>query len=308
MTQKRFALSMAAMVVAATTSTSTLVHADGYNARVDDHAPIGVMADHYHKAGEFMASARYMHMDMGEPLSAMGPQKMTNQMAMVGMMYAPTDWVTFAAGTGYSFKNMKATMNGNSMTRKADGMTDLKINAIFPVYTHAKGRLLIKLGTSLPTGKSSAVDMNGNRLPLMVQSGKGSYALTPAITYSHFEDGWSYGLQGSALIVLDKNNFDEKAGDQYNATAWGSYSLTDQISASLRMNYSEKQVAETAMIMGGANSESLMTLAGVNYVARHGALSGHRFALEFGMPLSSNRGGHALKSKSMLVIGWQKAF
>ena len=32
--------------------------------RPDDHAPIGVMGDHAHKKGEFMISARVMHMEM----------------------------------------------------------------------------------------------------------------------------------------------------------------------------------------------------------------------------------------------------
>jgi len=33
--------------------------------RPDDHAPIGVMADHYHHAGEWMFSYRFMRMEMG---------------------------------------------------------------------------------------------------------------------------------------------------------------------------------------------------------------------------------------------------
>ena len=32
--------------------------------RADDHAPIGVMADHYHEAGEVMFSYRFMSMSM----------------------------------------------------------------------------------------------------------------------------------------------------------------------------------------------------------------------------------------------------
>ena len=32
--------------------------------RPDGHAPIGVMGDHTHKAGEWMASYRYMRMEM----------------------------------------------------------------------------------------------------------------------------------------------------------------------------------------------------------------------------------------------------
>jgi hypothetical protein len=36
--------------------------------RADDHAPIGIMADHYHEAGEFMFSYRYMSMSMEDNL------------------------------------------------------------------------------------------------------------------------------------------------------------------------------------------------------------------------------------------------
>ena len=41
-------------------ATATFAH-DVY---ADDHAPIGVMGDHAHKKGEFMISARVMHMEM----------------------------------------------------------------------------------------------------------------------------------------------------------------------------------------------------------------------------------------------------
>ena len=41
------------------------VHGDGSGAvRADGHAPIGVMGDHLHKAGEWMLSYRFMRMDM----------------------------------------------------------------------------------------------------------------------------------------------------------------------------------------------------------------------------------------------------
>ena len=43
----------------------TVLHAGaGHGPRADSHAPIGVMGDHLHGAGEFMISYRYMHMDM----------------------------------------------------------------------------------------------------------------------------------------------------------------------------------------------------------------------------------------------------
>lgn len=41
-------------------STPSLAH----DVMADDHAPIGVMADHAHKKGEVMVSIRHMHMEM----------------------------------------------------------------------------------------------------------------------------------------------------------------------------------------------------------------------------------------------------
>jgi len=84
--------------------------------RADTHAPIGVMADHTHNAGEWMFSYRFMRMEMDgnkighrsvspdyivnnipNPCGAMPatlrvvPLKMTMDMHMFGAMYAPTD-------------------------------------------------------------------------------------------------------------------------------------------------------------------------------------------------------------------------
>lgn len=39
------------------------------SARADGHAPIGVMGDHVHHKGEWMASYRYMNMNMFGNLS-----------------------------------------------------------------------------------------------------------------------------------------------------------------------------------------------------------------------------------------------
>ena len=90
--------------------------------RADSHGPIGVMADHMHKKGEYMLSYRHMYMDMsgnefnGSNISAdtivttianrfygasgqpaklrVVPEKMEMHMHMIGAMYAPSDWLT----------------------------------------------------------------------------------------------------------------------------------------------------------------------------------------------------------------------
>ena len=73
------------------------------------NAPIGVMGDHLHPDGEWMVSYRYMFMRMdknydgsdsisdAEVLGSgymVAPTDMDMEMHMLGIMYAPTDWLT----------------------------------------------------------------------------------------------------------------------------------------------------------------------------------------------------------------------
>jgi len=99
--------------------------------RAVDHAPIGVMGDHYHKAGEWMLSARYMRMHMSGNQSgnttlndsqviaqdnapgrmpsklSVVPDDMDMDMLMLGAMYAPSDRVTLMAMMMASRKDMQ---------------------------------------------------------------------------------------------------------------------------------------------------------------------------------------------------------
>ena len=87
------------------------------------HAPIGVMADHAHRKGEWMLSARYMNMQMHRladgtsrlssqevtsPTGAydylVAPTRMTTQMLMVGAMYAPIDQLTLMVMLPYQLE------------------------------------------------------------------------------------------------------------------------------------------------------------------------------------------------------------
>ena len=99
---------------------------DGGNVTyASDHAPIGVMADHRHKKGEWMTSYRFMHMDMSgnrDGTDSLSPEEivttvanpfanppmmpstlrvvptdMPMQMHMVGGMYGLSDRITLMA-------------------------------------------------------------------------------------------------------------------------------------------------------------------------------------------------------------------
>jgi len=131
-----------------------------------DHAPIGVMADHRHKKGEWMLSYRFMHMDMdgnrngttsltptqiattvpnrffGQPMQPptlrVVPTKMPMNMHMIGGMYGLSDRVTLMAMTNILdiemdhltfMGDMGSTIRG-AFTTNTSGLGDSRIAAI----------------------------------------------------------------------------------------------------------------------------------------------------------------------------------
>ena len=156
-----------------------------------DHAPIGVMGEHLHAAGEFMLSYRFMYMDMqgnridtsgtdadtivtdipnrffGSPMQAatlrIVPTEMSMQMHMFGAMYAPTEWLTLMMTGMYVEKEMDhVTYMGNSgATRrgsfkvKTDGIGDTRLAGLVRLHDDGAQRLHLNTGVSFPTGSNT---------------------------------------------------------------------------------------------------------------------------------------------------------
>lgn len=165
--------------------------------RADDHAPIGVMGDHYHEAGELMLSYRYMSMPMSEnllgtdtvdageivtgeanpffgnpgqpPTLRIVPTQMDMRMHMVGVMYAPSDRVTLMAMLNYLDKSMdhrtfRGGMGTNVLggfTTETGGLGDSSLSALIRLHEGDARRLHATVGLSFPTG---AVDESGTVL------------------------------------------------------------------------------------------------------------------------------------------------
>lgn len=144
-------------------------NAHAHDAYADDHAPIGVMADHAHKKGEVMFSLRAMHMEMSgnqigtddvspdaivttvpnrffgmagqPPTLRIVPVEMRTDMYMLDAMYAPSNAVTLMVMGNYIEKEMNhitymgptgTTVRGTFQTNpKAFG--DTKVAALFPL-------------------------------------------------------------------------------------------------------------------------------------------------------------------------------
>ena len=90
-------------------------------ARPDSHAPIGVMGEHGHKAGEMMLAYRFMAMEMRGLQSGtdaveiadvlkdfmMAPTAMDMRMHMFGVIFAPHDKITLMGMTSYQQRHME---------------------------------------------------------------------------------------------------------------------------------------------------------------------------------------------------------
>ncbi len=162
--------------------------------RADDHAPIGVMGDHMHKAGDFMVSARAMRMHMegnrigtnkvspetiattipnrffGTPMQPatlrVVPTEMTTNMVMLGAMYAPTDDLTFMVMGNYidremdhiTFEGGAGTTRLGTFKTRAKGMGDIKTSALIRLYEDKTHHVHLNAGLSLPTGSIKETD------------------------------------------------------------------------------------------------------------------------------------------------------
>ncbi|MEO9461302.1 MAG: hypothetical protein ABJ242_01075 [Marinomonas sp.] len=334
----------------------------------DDHAPIGVMADHAHKKGEVMFSLRAMHMEMqgnqigtdgaapdtiattipnrffGEPMQPptlrIVPTEMRTDMIMLGAMYAPSDHVTLMVMGNYIEKEMEhISYQGGMGTNRLGGFTtnpkalgDTKVAALFPLLGHPDAKadnrdeLTVKAGISLPTGSVSKTaqiltPMGGTptvRVPYMMQAGTGTWDLEPAITYKARRGKLGFGAQVNASIRLGDNSQGYAFGDVYESSLWASYRPAQWVSLSGRMRARTTGRVQgiDANIIGPVQTanpdfqggERLDMIGGINFVATHGALAGHRLGIEIGAPVYQDLNGPQMAGQWFATIGWQKGF
>lgn len=328
------------------------------SARPDSHAPIMVMADHTHKSGEWMFSFRQMRMKMEGMRSSqtsrasqdvfnanytVTPTRMSMDMTMLGVMYAPSDKMTLFAMLPYLESSMDHEIFGmaaplislndgsSTFTTESRGWGDLKLGALLPIYKSDSHKAHFGLGFSLPSGSIAETDLvpgPGGRvqrqLPAPMQLGSGSIEFNPSITYISQKESWSYGAQAKADIRLNTNHHDYRLGSSLEVSSWIASKLTDQLSISGRLayQYSEK-MRETQSDLSFnppfAPSRRTVTTAfsenyggqrvdaaiGLNYFFNEGSAAGNRIALEVMSPIFQDLNGLQLKTKLTTTLGWQ---
>ncbi len=309
--------------------------------RVDSHAPIGVMGDHTHHAGEFMVSYRYMFMDMdgmqngtdrlstaevfalGFPVS---PTRMTMEMHMASLMYAPSDWITLMLMGNYQSiemdhatrpGTMPRMMRGETFTTRGEAWGDTRLSALVKFLDRDCSRAHFQLGISAPTGSITQEDPN--QLPYAMQTGSGTWDLIFGPTYLKQYDAWSWGAQAIGMWRLGENDRDYSLGDVYTSTIWAAMPILDTLSFSTRLGWQYQGAIDGAdaalnpnlvptAVPGNYERHRLEGAVGLNFMAAKGLLEGHRLALEAVIPIYEETGGPILETDYWFVVGWQKAF
>ncbi len=318
---------------------------DWSSSRPDGHAPIGVMGDHAHKTGEWMFSLRTMHMDMegnrdgdsnvsvSEVLGdfVVAPKRMSMDMQMLGVMYAPTDTVTLMLMLPYVELEMDhVNRMGVEFTTRSSGLGDIKVSSITTLKDWHNAKLLMNFGVSLPTGSNTEeglTPVGKVRLPYPMQVGSGTYDFMPGLTYLAQTDTYSWGAQGIATIRTGRDE-GYRLGNRLMLTSWGAKKLSDTLSVSVRLEGetwgdvrgADRRIAQSLMPMGMGPFPSVPTAipslrggsqaslsVGANYYFRTGFAAGHRLALEIGAPIYQDFDGPQLETDWTGTLGWQLA-
>lgn len=309
------------------------MHGSWSAGRPDGHAPIGVMADHLHGAGEWMLSARWMHMHMegmrdgtdnlspndvfdeGFPVT---PTKMDMDMLMFGGMYAPTDDWTLMVMVPYVWKSMRhVTAGGARFETESEGVGDVRATVMRGLWDSGDGqRIHVQLGLSIPTGNIDEKDdtpaQNDANLPYPMQIGSGTWDLLPGVTYLGQTQDYSWGAQGTLRFYLGNNDEDYNLGDRGNLTGWVARRLGD-FSGSLRVSYdhvsningSDDRLNPNMVPTADPDRQErdqIDGLLGINWKPGGG---GNRIALEVGIPLYRDLDGPQLETDWTTTIGWQ---
>ena len=271
---------------------------------------------------------------MQPPTLRVVPTEMTMDMIMAGAMYAPTDWLTLMAMGMYvrkemdhiTFQGAAGTTRLGGFTTKSDGLGDTKLTGLIRLVDQSPHRAHLNLGISLPTGSITETGdvltpMNTTptlRLPYAMQLGSGTFDLLPGLTYANEDGDIAWGTQATGIIRLGRNDGSYSLGDIARLSIWGSYAWAPWISTSLRLagEHEGRVGGQDPLIVAPVQTanpsfyggERIELSAGLNLMARSGALAGHRLAIELSAPVYQNLNGPQLERDWSMIVGWQKAF
>lgn len=220
-----------------------------------DPTPAGIMGSHLHIKGEWMFSYRYMNMKMSDTYRGDAsiseetifndyltvPQSMNMNMHMLMTMYGLSDKLTLMGMIDYLQNDMQMNMlqvdqslhagmhmgaNGDEMEMKSKGIGDIKLSALYGLFSNQNAQLILSFGVNLPTG---TIQFSGDQFDMMyknkvypygMQMGSGTFDFSPGLTYLFEKEGNTFSTQLNTVIRPFYNRFDYHLGNSINMNVW----------------------------------------------------------------------------------------
>ena len=320
----------------------------------DKHAPAGIMGDHIHGQGEWMFEYKYMNMYMDDNRigsttvsdlfvnpAAPGafvvdgiatnngatPTQMTMEMHMIHLMYGLTDDVTIYTMImlpSLTMDHVRGPMNPapqfSPFTTHNSGLGDTSFGALVKLYDDEDDDLILNLGMSAPTGqvqRFTTIPTGGavvQALPYPMRLGAGTWNAKPGITWKHYEQRGSNGVQLQTNLPLGRNDRNYSVSDEYRLNLWRSQLLTDNLAVSFRLENLWQSTYDGAdpLATNGVISTNVESFRGgywLNLGLGVMALkNGHLFNVELVPTLYQNLNGVQLETDWSLFASWSKAF
>ncbi len=283
---------------------------------------------------------------------------MTMNMHMLDIMYAPTGWLTLMLMPQFMDMNMSmrrldgapsddlAVNNvGNPIDpstgtpftigqhiphhiqngHETGGIGDVSLYAMFKLFDDGMHHVHITPGFSAPTGDVDIQlqrnhKVEGGFIHYGMQLGSGTWDFKPSLTYTGHVDQFSWGVQANGTVRMeDQNKSGYALGDMFQATTWGSYNLTNWLTASIRGMYT-LQGAIKGQFNGQINQYGPMDYPqnhggkywdvgfGLSAVVPSGDLAGNRVSVEWLQPVEDDVYGYQLERDGALSATWSYHF
>lgn len=170
------------------------------------------------------------------------PESMRMNMHMLGLMYAPSDKLSFMIMVPHLSREMSSQPKmGESFAMSSTGWGDMTVTGITQLYTSGTHRLLGSLGLSIPTGN---INQRG-QMPMMpeatlaypMQLGSGTLDPIATLTYAAHAAPWTWGAQFRGIWRLYENSDSYRRGSESTLTAWTGYRIHQAIGLTARVHY-----------------------------------------------------------------------
>ncbi|WP_347986931.1 DUF3570 domain-containing protein [Methylomonas sp. AM2-LC] len=360
-------------------STAPTEHANHSAHHSHNPTPAGVMFAHMQdQPGEWMLGYRFMQSDVGGDLlhgsqkvdfaqvqntacpkqhgsvglsvfstatCLMPPGKMSMNMHMLDLMYAPTDWLNLMLMPQFVDMSMKMDMSlmtsqmmmmmGGGMEtwtgrdhQQSGGFGDTGAYMLFRLFDGDGHHVHLTQGISIPTGTiNTRYEWNSfNYYSYDMQSGSGTWDYKPSLTYTGEQDDWFWGGQFSGTHRLQAvSSHGWALGDLWQGTAWGGYHLTDWLSSTVRGVYTAQSAINGQYLNGGALGVSTWANMPNQYPQNYGGsyadvgvglsatipkgnFAGNTFGFEWLQPVYTYVNGYQADRVGALSASWSYAF